>query len=133
MCVDSGMHLPGRHRAQMVRHPQVRKSMLTSCPPPIFTQILYRSLELPSYMSPRNLLSLDRLTGGLTSVIMTSFKLTGTDQPEGHHWPPADYWVMLSTSYKHLDYSTTYARILFVDFSSVFNTIVPENLPGSVS
>ena len=28
----------------------------------------------------------------------------------------------------HLDYPGTYARILFVDFSSVFNTIVPEIL-----
>ena len=29
---------------------------------------------------------------------------------------------------KHLDCPNTYARILFIDYSSVFNTIIPHNL-----
>ena len=29
---------------------------------------------------------------------------------------------------QHLEYSDTYARILFVDYSSGFNTVVPEKL-----
>ncbi len=33
----------------------------------------------------------------------------------------------------HLDYSGTYARILFVDFSSAFNTIIPALLQNKLS
>uniref|UniRef100_A0A669CKQ3 Reverse transcriptase domain-containing protein n=1 Tax=Oreochromis niloticus TaxID=8128 RepID=A0A669CKQ3_ORENI len=34
---------------------------------------------------------------------------------------------------QHLDYPGTYARILFVDFSSAFNTILPDHLQGKLS
>ena len=29
---------------------------------------------------------------------------------------------------QHLDYPNTYARILFVDYSSAFNTVIPQQL-----
>ena len=42
----------------------------------------------------------------------------------------ADDAVIMGLQYilHHLDYQGTYAMILFVDFSSAFNTIIPEIL-----
>ncbi len=65
---------------------------------------------------------------------------TGADPPEGHHWKPR--WILflqmkkryvndavnMSLHYvlQHLDRPGAYVRIVFVDFSSVFNTIIPN-------
>src|SRR4029434_1427651 len=40
----------------------------------------------------------------------------------------APYFIL-----QHLDSAVTYARILFVDFSSAFNTIIPALLQGKLS
>ncbi len=66
---------------------------------------------------------------------------TGAGPPEGHHWTLAgsssvwqqrsvDDAVNMGLHYvlQHLDRPLAYARILFVDFSSAFNTIIPNIL-----
>ncbi len=67
---------------------------------------------------------------------------TGAGPPEGHHWTLAgsssvclrskqvDDAVNMGLHYvlPHLDRPGAYVRILFVDFSSAFNTIIPNHL-----
>jgi hypothetical protein len=36
--------------------------------------------------------------------------------------------IALHTALSHLDKRNTYARMLFIDYSSAFNTLVPTNL-----
>jgi hypothetical protein len=39
--------------------------------------------------------------------------------------------IALHTSLSHLDKRNTYVRMLFIEYSSVFNSIVPTTLPGT--
>jgi len=61
--------------------------------------------------------------------------MTGFGLYEGHHWtltePPAVFLqskkvnMGLHLILQHLDRTGTYVRILFVNFSYAFNTIIP--------
>ena len=37
-------------------------------------------------------------------------------------------YIALNTALSHMDKRNTYVRMLFIDYSSVFNTIVPSSL-----
>ena len=123
---------------------------------PIFTRIFNWSLELcvvPSCLKRSTVIPVPKkpsITGlndyrpvALTSVVMKSFErlvLSHLKDIIGPLLDPlqfayranrsADDAVDMGLQYilHHLDYPGTYARILFVDFSSAFNTIVPEIL-----
>ncbi|KAK3519158.1 hypothetical protein QTP70_020015 [Hemibagrus guttatus] len=51
-------------------------------------------------------------------------KAAGPDKDHHHHHPRAEE----VSSVLHLDNRDTYVRMLFIDFSSAFNTIIPQHL-----
>ncbi len=125
----------------------------------IFTLIFNRSLylcEVPSYFK-RSIIPVpkkpkipglnDYRPVALTSVVMKSFErlvlaplkdITGTllDHLQFAYRASrsVDDAVNIGLHYilQHLDKSGTYARILFVDLSSAFNTIIPDTLQNKL-
>ncbi len=123
---------------------------------PIFTQIFNRSLELckvPSCFKRSTIIPIpkkSKITGlndhrpvALTSVVMKSFEklvLAHLKDITGPLLDPlqfayranrsVDKAVNMGLHYvlQHLDRPATYVRILFVEFSSAFNTIIPNLL-----
>ncbi len=123
---------------------------------PIFTQIFNRSLELcevPSCFKRFTIIPVpkkSKITGlndyrpvALTSVVMKSFEklvLAHLKDITGPSLDPrqfayrgnrsVDDAVNMGLHYvlQHLDRPGAYVRILFVDFSSAFNTIIPNRL-----
>ncbi len=128
---------------------------------PIFTQIFNRSLELcevPSCFKCSTIIPVPKkpkITGlndyrpvALTSVAMKSFEilvlayLKDTTGPlldplqfaYRANWSGDDAANMgLHYILQHLDRPGTYVRILFVDFSSAFNTIIPDTLHNKLT
>ncbi|XP_061612198.1 galactokinase isoform X1 [Phyllopteryx taeniolatus] len=122
---------------------------------PVFTQIFNRSLELcevPSCFKCSTIIPVPKkpaISGlndyrpvALTSVIMKSFERLVLDHLKSVTGPlldPLQFAYQANRSaidavnmglhfiLEHLDSAGTYARILFVDFSSAFNTIIPEH------
>ncbi len=123
---------------------------------PIFTQIFNRSLELcevPSCFKRSIIIPVPKkpkITGlnayrpvALTSVVMKSFErlvLAYLKDITGPLLDPLQFAYRANRSVddavnmglhfilQHLDRPGTYVRILFVDFSSAFNTIIPSLL-----
>ncbi|KAL0152504.1 hypothetical protein M9458_052227, partial [Cirrhinus mrigala] len=123
---------------------------------PIFSQIFNRSLELcevPSCFKRSTIIPVPKkpkITGlndyrpvALTSVVMKSFEklvLAYLKDITGPLLDPLQFAYRANRSVddavnmglrfilQHLDKSGTYVRILFVDFSSAFNTIIPNLL-----
>ncbi len=136
-------------------HQPALKPVLTSWPP-IFTQIFIRSLELcevPSCFKRSTIIPVpkkSKITGlndyrpvALTSVVMKSFErlvLAYLNASTGPLLDPLQFAYRANRSVddavnmglhfilQHLDRPGTYVRILFVDFSSAFNTIIPDTL-----
>ncbi len=128
---------------------------------PIFTQIFNRSLELcevPSCFKCSTIIPVPKkpkITGlndyrpvALTSVAMKSFErlvLSYLKDSNGPLLDPLQFAYRANRSVddavnmglhyilQHLDRSGTYVRILFVDFSSAFNTIIPETLQNKMT
>ncbi|XP_062850752.1 uncharacterized protein LOC134313413 [Trichomycterus rosablanca] len=128
---------------------------------PIFTRILNRSLELsvvPSCFKRSTIIPIPKkpsITGlndyrpvALTSVVMKSFErlvLAHLKETTGHLLDPLQFAYRANRSVddainmglhyvlKHLDCPGTYVRILFVDFSSAFNTVNPGILSYKLS
>ncbi|MHC5954113.1 reverse transcriptase domain-containing protein, partial [Streptococcus pyogenes] len=84
----------------------------------------------------------------MTSVVMKSFErlvLAHLKDITDHQLDPLQFAYRANRSVndavnmglhyilQHLDRPGTYARVLFVDFSSAFNTIVPELLSSKLS
>ncbi len=127
---------------------------------PIFTQIFNRSLELcevPSCFKRSTIIPVPKkpkITGlndyrpvALTSVAMKSFErlvLAYLKASTGPLLDPlqfayranrsVDDAVSMGLHYilQHLDRPGTYVKILFVDFSSAFNTIIPDTLQNKL-
>uniref|UniRef100_A0A9J7YVU8 Reverse transcriptase domain-containing protein n=1 Tax=Cyprinus carpio carpio TaxID=630221 RepID=A0A9J7YVU8_CYPCA len=123
---------------------------------PIFSQIFNRSLELcevpscfkrstiiPVPKKPKIIGLNDYRPVGLTSVVMKSFEklvLAYMKDITGPLLDPLQFAYRANRSVddainlglhfimQHLDKTGTYVRILFVDFSSAFNTIIPTAL-----
>ncbi len=123
---------------------------------PIFIKIFNRSLELckvPSCFKCSTIIPIpkkSKITGindyrpvAQTSVVMKSFKklvLAHLKDITGPSLDPLQFAYRANKSVAdavnmglhyvllHLDRSGTYVRILFVDFSSAFNTIIPNRL-----
>uniref|UniRef100_A0A8C1D980 Reverse transcriptase domain-containing protein n=1 Tax=Cyprinus carpio carpio TaxID=630221 RepID=A0A8C1D980_CYPCA len=123
---------------------------------PIFSQIFNRSLELcevPSCFKRSTIIPVPKkpkITGlndyrpvALTSVVMKSFEklvLAYLKDITGPLLDPLQFAYQANRSVddainmglhfilQHLDKTGTYVRILFVDFSSAFNTIIPPAL-----
>ncbi|PJG57318.1 RNA-directed DNA polymerase, partial [Aeromonas cavernicola] len=128
---------------------------------PIFTQLFNKSLELsevPTCFKRSTIIPVPKkptITGlndyrpvALTSVVMKSFErlvLNHLKTLTNSRLDPlqfayranrsVDDAVNLGLHYilQHLDRPGTYARMLFVDFSSAFNTIVPHTLCSKLS
>ncbi|KAI3352414.1 hypothetical protein L3Q82_005373 [Scortum barcoo] len=123
---------------------------------PIFTQIFNRSLELcevPSCFKHSTIIPIPKKSSitGLNDyrpVVMKSFErlvLTHLKDITGPLLDPlqfanranrsVDDAVNMGLHYilQHLDSPGTYARILFVDFSSAFNTIIPDIFHSKLS
>ncbi len=128
---------------------------------PIFTQIFNRSLELcevPSCFKRSTIIPVPKkpkITGlndyrpvALTSVVMKSFErlvLTYLKASTGPLLDPLQFAYRANRSVddavnmglhfilQHLDRPGTYVRILFVDFSSAFNTIIPDTLQNKLT
>ncbi len=128
---------------------------------PIFTQIFNRSLELcevPSCFKCSTIIPVPKkpkITGlndyrpvALTSVVMKSFErlvLSYLKDSNGPLLDPLQFAYRANRSVddavnmglhyilQHLDRPGTYVRILFVDFSSAFNTIIPETLQNKLT
>ncbi len=131
-------------------------------PAPIFTKIFNRSLELckvPSCFKCSTVISVPKkpktITGlndyrlvALTSVVMKSFERLVLAYLKASTGPLLD---SLQFTYRanrsvddavnmglhfilqHLDRPGTYVRILFVDFSSAFNSIIPDTLQNKLT
>ncbi len=123
---------------------------------PIFTKIFNRSLELckvPSCFKRSTIIPVpkkSKITGlndyrpvALTSVVMKSFEklvLAHLKDNTGPLLDPLQFAYRANRSVddavnmglhyvlQHLDRPRAYVRILFVDFSSAFNTIIPNRL-----
>ncbi len=123
---------------------------------PILTKIFNRSLELcevPSCFKRSTIIPIpkkSKITGlndyrpvALTSVVMKSFEkllLAHLKDITGPSLDPLQFAYRANRSVEdavnmglhyvlqHLDRPGTYVRILFVDFSSAFNTIIPNRL-----
>ncbi len=141
----------------MVRHQPALKPVLTSWSP-IFTQTFNRSLELcevPSCFKRSTIIPVPnkpQITGlndyrpvALTSVVMKSFErlvLAYLKASSGPLLDPLQFAYRANRSVddavnmglhfilQHLDRPGTYVRILFVDFSASFNTIIPDRHPS---
>ncbi len=128
---------------------------------PIFTQIFNRSLELcevPSCFKCSTIILVPKkpkITGlndyrpvALTSVAMKSFErlvLAYLKASTGPLLDPLQFAYRANRSVddavnmglhyilQHLDRPGTYVRILFVDFSSAFNTIIPDTLQNKLT
>ncbi len=128
---------------------------------PIFTQIFNRSLELcevPSCFKRSTIIPVPKkpkITGlndyrpvALTSVAMKSFErlvLAYLKDITGPLLDPLQFAYRANRSVddavnmglhyilQHLDRPGTYVRILFVDFSSAFNTIIPDTLQNKLT
>ncbi len=128
---------------------------------PIFTQIFNRSLELcevPSCFKRSTIIPVPKkpqITGlidyrhvALTSVAMKSFErlvLAYLKASTGPLLDPLQFAYRANRSVddavnmglhfilQHLDRPGTYVRILFVDFSSAFNTIIPDTLQNKLT
>ncbi len=128
---------------------------------PIFTQIFNRSLELcevPSCFKCSTIIPVPKkpkITGlndyrpvALTSVVMKSFErlvLAYLKASTGPLLDPLQFAYRANRSVddavnmglhfilQHLDRPGTYVRILFVDFSSAFNTIIPDTLQNKLT
>ncbi len=128
---------------------------------PIFTQIFNRSLELcevPSCFKRSTIIPVPKkpkITGlndyrpvALTSVVMKSFErlvLAYLKASTGPLLDPLQFAYRANRSVddavnmglhftlQHLDRPGTYVRILFVDFSSAFNTIIPDTLQNNLT
>ncbi len=128
---------------------------------PIFTQIFNRSLELcevPSCFKCSTIIPVPKkpkITGlnyyrpvALTSVVMKSFErlvLAFLKASTGPLLDPLQFAYRANRSVddavnmglhfilQHLDRPGTYVRILFVDFSSAFNTIIPDTLQNKLT
>ncbi len=128
---------------------------------PIFTQIFNRSLELcevPSCFKRSTIIPVPKkpkITGlndyrpvALTSVVMKSFErlvLAYLKASTGPLLDPLQFAYRANRSVddavnmglhftlQHLDRPGTYVRILFVDFSSAFNTIIPDTLQNKLT
>ncbi len=128
---------------------------------PIFTQIFNRSLELcevPSCFKRSTIIPVPKkhkITGlndyrpvALMSVVMKSFErlvLAYLKAPTGPLLDPLQFAYRANRSVddavnmglhfilQHLDRPGTYVRILFVDFSSAFNTIIPDTLQNKLT
>ncbi len=128
---------------------------------PIFTQIFNRSLELcevPSCFKRSTIIPVPKkpkITGlndyrpvALTSVVMKSFErlvLAYLKASTGPLLDPLQFAYRANRSVddavnmglhftlQHLDRPGTYVRILFVDFSSAFNTIIPDTLQNELT
>ncbi len=128
---------------------------------PIFTQIFNRSLELcevPSCFKRSTIIPVPKkpkITGlndyrpvALTSVVMKSFErlvLAYLKASTGLLLDPLQFAYRANRSVddavnmglhfilQHLDRPGTYVRILFVDFSSAFNTFIPDTLQNKLT
>uniref|UniRef100_A0A8C6P8Y0 Reverse transcriptase domain-containing protein n=1 Tax=Nothobranchius furzeri TaxID=105023 RepID=A0A8C6P8Y0_NOTFU len=128
---------------------------------PVFTTIFNRSLELcevPSCFKSSTIIPVPKKSSptelndyrpvALTSVVMKSFErlvLSHLKSTTGHQLDPLQFAYRANRSVddainmglhfilEHLDQPRTYARILFVDFSSAFNTVIPEILTSKLS
>ncbi len=128
---------------------------------PIFTQIFNRSLELcevPSCFKCSTIIPVPKkptITGlndyrpvALTSVAMKSFErlvLAYLMASTGSLLDPLQFAFRANRSVddavnmglhfilQHLDRPGTYVRIMFVDFSSTFNTIIPDTLQNKLT
>ncbi len=128
---------------------------------PIFTQIFNRSLELcevPSCFKRSTIIPVPKkpkITGlndyrpvALTSVVMKSFErlvLAYLKASTGPLLDPMQFAYRANRSVddavnmglhftlQHLDRPGTYVRILFVDFSSAFNTVIPDTLQNKLT
>ncbi|KAL0190936.1 hypothetical protein M9458_013634 [Cirrhinus mrigala] len=128
---------------------------------PVFTQIFNRSLELclvPNCLKRSTIIPVPKkpkITGlndyrpvALTSVVMKAFEklvLAYLKDITGHLLDSfqfayranrsVDDAVNMALHYilQHLDRTGNYARILFVDFSSAFNTIMPDLLSDKLT
>ncbi len=128
---------------------------------PIFTQIFNRSLELcevPSCFKRSTIIPVPKkpkITGlndyrpvALTSVVMKSFErlvLAYLKASTGPSLDPLQFAYRANRSVddavnmglhfilQHLDRPGTYVRILFVYFSSAFNTIIPDTLQNKLT
>ncbi len=128
---------------------------------PIFTQIFNRSLELckvPSCFKRSTIIPVPKkpkITGlndyrpvALTSVAIKSFErlvLAYLKASTGPLLDPLQFAYRANRSVddavnmglhfilQHLDRPGTYVRILFVDFSSAFNTIIPDTLQNKLT
>ncbi len=128
---------------------------------PIFTQIFNRSLELcevPSCFKRSTIISApkkSKITGlndyrpvALTPVAMKSFErlvLAYLKASTGPLLDPLQFAYRANRSVddavnmglhftlQHLDRPGTYVRILFIDFSSAFNTIIPDTLQNKLT
>ncbi|KAL0150358.1 hypothetical protein M9458_054360 [Cirrhinus mrigala] len=141
-----------RHQAQTVSHQPLA---------PILSQIFNRSLELcevPSCFKRSTIIPVPKkpkITGlddyrpvALTSVVMKSFEklvLACLKNITGPLLDPLQFTYRANRSVddavnmglhfilQHLDRPGTYVRILFVDFSSAFNTIIPTLLQSKLA
>ena len=128
---------------------------------PVFTQIFNRSLEqceVPCCFKRSTIIPVPKktkITGlndyrpvALTSVVMKSFErlvLAYLKDITGPLMDPLQFAYRANRSVddavnmglhyilQHLDRPGTYARILFVDFSSAFNTIIPDLLTAKLT
>uniref|UniRef100_A0A1A8FC25 Reverse transcriptase domain-containing protein n=1 Tax=Nothobranchius korthausae TaxID=1143690 RepID=A0A1A8FC25_9TELE len=128
---------------------------------PVFTMIFNRSLELcevPSCFKSSTIIPVPKKPSptelndyrpvALTSVVMKSFErlvLSHLKSTTGGQLDPLQFAYRANRSVddainmglhfilEHLDQPRTYARILFVDFSSAFNTVIPEILTTKLS
>ncbi len=157
MCArSSGSRRESKHQAQIVLHQPVWNPVLTSWPPSS-----HRSLELckvPSSFKCSTIIPIPKkpkITGlndyspvALTSVDMKSFErlvLAHLKDFTGPLLDPLQFAYQANRSVddavnmglhyilQHLDKPGTYVRILFVDFSSAFNTIIPNLLLSNLT
>ena len=123
---------------------------------PVFSDIFNMSLEsgiVPSCFKVATIIPVpkkakvkslnDYRPVALTSVAMKTFEkivLSHLKAATDHHLDPLQFAyragrsvddavsLLIRTLLQHIDRPKTYARILFIDFSSAFNTIIPDKL-----
>ncbi len=147
--------LPETEKEKSIRPRRCHTSLSEILWNPIFTQIFNRSLELcvPSCFKRSTIIPIpkkSKITGlndyrpvALTSVVMKSFEklvLAHLKDITGLLLDPLQFAYRANRSVddavnmglhyvlQHLDRPGAYVRILFVDFSSAFNTIIPNCL-----
>ncbi|KAI3376842.1 hypothetical protein L3Q82_000415 [Scortum barcoo] len=89
-------------------------SLLQSVVPTCFKE----TIIIPVPKKPKILCLNDYHPVALTSTIMKCFERSTEDAIA----------LTLHTALSHLDQRDTYVRMLFIDYSSAFNTIVPSKL-----